>query len=297
MWGYKKRGTAILSSIENELEARELITLPEIATADYYGSIEVLSRHDVPQQSSAQVGWPISSVLDEDRQLVSVLKETSLDQVETLMIMHNYSQIPVLSPAGRELHGTITWKALAGLPRPLSEATAQQAMIWSNYANYTAQSSDNLLTHISAIISNEYIYIRSGSNEFVGILTATDLAENFLQTAGPFIKIGEIEQRIRLLLDQLSLEKIREAALIDDGGRNVRSAADLTFGEYVRALQRPENWEQLGLAFDRTTVVKNLEEVNGVRNHVMHFRPRPLEAHVANAIDTCLNWLREARSR
>jgi hypothetical protein len=70
----------------------------------------------------------------------------------------------------------------------------------------------------------------------------------------------------------------------------------LTFGEYVRIIERPENWNQLGLPFDRVTVVRNLREVNDVRNDVMHFRAS-FDAHTIEPIDRCLNWLRTARGR
>jgi CBS domain-containing protein len=296
LWGAKKRGSAILSNIENELESRGLVSVPEIATADYYGSVTIRHREDDREQSAEQVGWPISSVLDEDRQLISVMKQTPLDEVETLMVMRNFSQIPVLSPSGRELYGTITWKALAAFPRSHMVSTAEQAMIRAYHANYTARSSDSLLTHIATIISNEYIYIQSPSNEFVGILTATDLASSFLETAGPFIKLGEIEQRIRILIDRLPLSEIQAARLSLETTREVRGAADLTFGEYIRILQSPDNWERIGLPFDRVTVVKNLEEVGRIRNDVMHFRPHAAEGRMTHAIDWCLNWLREART-
>jgi hypothetical protein len=162
--------------------------------------------------------------------------------------------------------------------------------------SHSAQSDENLLDHIENIIRNEYLYIKDPSNMFVGILTATDLAQSFHSTSGPFIKIGEIEARLRVIVNDLPLPVIQQARQSADSSRQVNSASDLTFGEYVRIMQNPEHWDQLHLPFDRATVVRNLEEVNQLRNDVMHFRPN-LDGQTTGAIDRCLNWLRVARGK
>lgn len=159
----------------------------------------------------------------------------------------------------------------------------------------TARSSDNLLDHIKRIIENEFLFVQDPTGIYVGILTATDLAEGFLATSGPFIKIGEIEHRLRAIVNQLPLPLIQQVESSSDHKREIESAADLSFGSYVRILEKAENWHQLGLKFDRATVVKNLREVNAARNDVMHFRPNELDPQAVEAIDRCLNWLRAIR--
>lgn len=292
MWGYKKRGSTLVTMIESELERRGLTCVPEIVSADYYGEVTVLDLRDLPDRPASIVGWPISSVLDEESELVGVDPDTPLSQVETIMVMKCYSQIPVLSHCNRELHGSVTWKALARWSGDRSTATAKQAMV---PGGYTADSSASLLAHIGAIIDNEFIYIQSPSKEYVGILTATDLADSFLETSGPFIKLGEIEQRVRALVDQLPIPDLQDCKNENDSSRTVASASDLTFGEYIRIVENPGRWSRIGLAFDRCTVLENLKEVNTIRNDVMHFRPHPLEPEKIKALDWCLNWLREAR--
>jgi hypothetical protein len=53
----------------------------------------------------------------------------------------------------------------------------------------------------------------------------------------------------------------------------VKGAADLTFGEYERLLQRPDLWPRLRLEkrLDREAFVERLGEVRILRNRVMHF--------------------------
>lgn len=204
------------------------------------------------------------------------------------MLTRDYSQIPILGRGGRELHGSVTWKSLARCQGPRAEATARQAM---DTRQRTAQSNDPLLEHIGSIVVNDFLYIQDPTGMYVGILTATDLAESFLATSGPFIKLGEIEHRLRLLINQLPLDII-QGAQAPGSDREVLSASDLNFGGYVRIIENRDNWKQLGLLLDRATIVNNLREVNEVRNDVMHFRPRPLDSQMTVAIDRCLNWIR-----
>jgi len=293
-WGYKRRGAYILRVINRELSRRGLTSSPDIAIADYYGEIQILDQRDLAEVPELEIGWPISAVLDVERELIAVGPDEPLPAVETLMIMNDFSQIPVMNRTRRDLHGSITWQSIARWHGDRSQATARQVM---HRDGQTARSSDSLMDHIKRIIENGYVYIQDPTGMYVGILTATDLAEGFLATSGPFIKIGEVENRLRALVNQLPLPVIQQAGLASGATRPIKSVADLTFSQYVSILEKPENWQQLGLSFDRKTVVQNLREVNAARNDVMHFRPIELDSQSTEAIDRCLNWLRAIRSR
>jgi CBS domain-containing protein len=289
LWGYKKRGAHILRVINRELSRRGLVTSPDIALADYYGEIEVLYQQDLSGRTEREIGWPVSSVLDPERELEVVGPDEPLSRVETLMIINDFSQIPVMNKSRRELYGSVTWQSIARWQGDRSQATARQVM---EKDGPTARSSDGLLLHISTIIKNDYLYVQDPTGLYVGVLTATDLAEGFLATAGPFIKIGEIENRLRALVNHLPMPSIQQAAEFTGATRSIETADDLSFGQYVVILGKNENWEQLGIPFDRKTIVENLREVNAARNDVMHFRPTELDAQAAEAVDKCLNWLR-----
>ncbi|AHC27905.1 hypothetical protein TS71_09155 [Mycolicibacterium neoaurum] len=288
-WGYQKRGASIVRLINRELTRRGLTASPDIALADYYGSIEISYLSDLAEHPEVEVAWFVSSLLDPERDLISVGPEASLSTVETLMVMHDFSQIPVMNASHRKLYGSVTWKSIARWNGDKSQATARQVM---EKDGQTARSSDGLLLHINRIIENDFLYIEDPTGVYVGILTATDLAEGFHATAGSFIKIGEIENRLRALVSQLPLSAIQTAAESTHATRLIETAADLSFGQYVAVLGKDDNWNQLALPFDRKTVVENLREVNAVRNDVMHFRPTDLDSQDVEAIDKCLNWLR-----
>jgi len=288
LWGYKRRGSYITRKIERELRERNLVSLPEIAKADYYGKVKVLDCRDLAPGADLDIGWAISTVLDTERGLTAVGPDDTLGAAETLMVMHDFSQIPVLSKSRRELHGAVTWKSLARFKGGLLQARSTDAM---EVDIPTARSSDSLLDHIGTIITKDFLFIKDPTNLYVGILTTTDLAQNFRATSLPFIKIGEIEHRIRLLINRLPLPMLQAAKAEGDSRRHVSDASDLTLGEAIVLLQKRDNWELLEIPYDRVTILNNLDEVRDIRNDVVHFRPN-LDEQTIDVIDWCLNWLR-----
>jgi len=75
---------------------------------------------------------------------------------------------------------------------------------------HVAESSDDLFDLVPIIVSEEYIYYRDNIQQIKGIVTATDLAQTFQDTTGYFLRIGEIESRLRGLIDKLPLTVIEE---------------------------------------------------------------------------------------
>jgi hypothetical protein len=55
-----------------------------------------------------------------------------------------------------------------------------------------------------------------------------------------------------------------------------KSISDLTFGGYVRLLQRTQVWETLAISIDQGSLISQLEQVRVIRNDVMHFGPDPM---------------------
>lgn len=204
----------------------------------------------------------------------SVSPNDSISQSITLMIKHDCSQLPVMS--GRDVRGTITWRSIGlalGLGRPAREV--RDCIDNAVVIQYDA----SLFSAIETIYRTDYALIRHADNRIGGIVTSADLTLEFRDLAEPFLLLSEIERSIRLLLSEeftvLELEEARDGR---DPSRSVGSPDDLTFGEYIRLLERPENWDRLGLQLERAIVIRWLNEVRGIRNEVMHFNPDPLTA-------------------
>jgi CBS domain-containing protein len=201
---------------------------------------------------------------------VSVGVETSLEEAATLMLMHDYSQLPVMQ-GERTLKGMVTWQSL-GSRLALGQTAAKVRDFMVSAVELSADAS--LFAAIAVIVEHEAVLIRGSDQKVTGIVTTTDLSLQFRQLAEPFLLLGEIENHIRRLIDgKFTSEEVKSVCDPGDTGRDVQSVADLTFGEYVRLLENPGQWGKLHLHVDRNSFVKQLDRVREIRNNVMHFDP------------------------
>ena len=134
-----------------------------------------------------------------------------------------------------------------------------------------------LVDAIGDIVAHGYLLVRGQDKTITGIVTASDVGDQFMQLTGPFVLIGEIEGHLRRLVHgRFTVEELNES-LKGNGERVIQGTADLTFGDYCRLLENPEYWGRLGLSIDRATFAKHLDAVREIRNDVMHFDPDGLE--------------------
>ena len=134
-----------------------------------------------------------------------------------------------------------------------------------------------LFEAIATIAEHGYVLVRGMDRKITGIVTVADLSLQFMQLAGPFLFVGEIEGHLRNLIHgKFTLEQLC-AASVSEAGRPVEGSSDLTIGGYCRLLENKSNWEQLNLNIDRSEFVKHLDAVREIRNDVMHFNPDGLD--------------------
>lgn len=291
--GNYRRGSRVKHFIARQLADRGLVSRPPFERAGYWGEVLIIDPRDLALRPSATVALPISSLRGDSASLDYVKAEDSIDTAETKMVLNDFSQLPVLASQRRELKGSIDWRSIAASRIHGSPKSVRDAM---TPGGHVAESSDSLMDLVPTILRNEYIFYRNGEREIVGIVTATDLAATFQDTTGVFIRISEIEDRIRELLDKISLPRLQQALdpNIDRGGSDFAGASDMTFGEYVRALEDKDIWGSLELRYNRAICVDNLRTVNKVRNDIMHFRMDSTgdDPDPNIAVSQCLNWLR-----
>jgi hypothetical protein len=77
-----------------------------------------------------------------------------------------------------------------------------------------------------------------------------------------------------------------------DSKRQIVTVHDMSFGEYLRLLDNPQNWMRLKLNLDRTQFIKQLEAVRQIRNVVMHFRPDSPAAGELRALKSTVRFLK-----
>ncbi|WP_373432584.1 CBS domain-containing protein [Geothrix sp. 21YS21S-2] len=205
----------------------------------------------------------------------------------TIMMAYDFSQVPVMQTQ-RNLKGIVTWDSIvkkiamgSKMQGPCSDFLVPAEEISINASIYDA---------IPRISQHQYVLVRDATNCISGIVTSSDMMEQFKGLAEPFLLIGEIENYLRHIIDsKFNLADIVSAKDASDVGRIVTSVADLTFGEYARLLQDPNNWIRTGIRISRTIICELLEKVREIRNSVMHFDPERLD-------DEDLSTLRSARA-
>ena len=134
------------------------------------------------------------------------------------------------------------------------------------------RSSLSIFDAIPIIVAHQYVLVRGGDAKISGIITASDLSEQFRLLAEPFLLLGEIENLLRgMIADRFSVEDLTDVRDPGDGSRTISGPDDLTFGEYLKLLERPERWKQLSLAIDRASFCNDLDNIRRIRNDVMHF--------------------------
>ena len=211
-----------------------------------------------------------------NRPPVTVNRDDPVERALTLMAMHDYSQLPVTQDM-RNADGMVTWRSVL-LARTKGVDPERVGQCMDRIEEVRVD--DSLLTAFQKIVDHDAVLVK-GKGRITGIITATDLSIMLREQTEPFLLLGEIEKQLRRLINRHFLRKqldnlrkqLDNAKNRRDEKREVQDVTDLTFGECTCLLGGREHWQRLGVGLDRKTFVTRLDEVRGIRNDVMHYRP------------------------
>lgn len=219
--------------------------------------------------AGAEPAYRVSRLLDPKRQLIFIGPDSTLEEAATMMLRHDYSQLPVMTNE-RNVRGVVSWDSIG--PAMVLRHTAPIAVRECMRQHVEVKTTDSIFQVINKVIENSYVLVRDERQVIVDILTTTDLSQQFQDLAEPFLLLGDIENHIRSLIDaRFTQQELEGARNENDPGRAIASVGDLTLGEHARLIQNPDNWERLKLRVDRTVFSKELEVIRKLRNDVMHF--------------------------
>ena len=284
----RRRRSGVVKRIRTELKDAGIVTNPDFTKVWIDAKIEFKKTSDADCIDSAtedgQTGTVSTDSTKDSNFLISRLKaavggvisvnpQDTIQKAITLMLARDFSQLAVMSNE-RTLKGAISWKTIG------KRLSHKHKLIEVKDAMEIAESiedSETLFKATRQIIDHEYIFVRSPkSQKITGIVTATDLSEQFQSLSEPFLLMAQIENKIRNLLDgKFEVDKFRDACNPSDPDRKdrIESVADLTFGEYIRIIEEPENWTELDLSIDQKVFCGEMNMVREIRNDVMHFDP------------------------
>lgn len=219
--------------------------------------------------------YRISNLAASTNKPLCVSPDTGLEEIVTLMLAHDFSQLPVMT-SEKDVKGIVTWASIGSrLAMGKNCRVARKLM----EQHRETRSDASFFSVIAIIAAHQYVLVRDNEQKITGIITASDLALQFQQLSEPFLLLGEIESHVRQVIGQRFSPA--ELALAKDPGdtrREVASVADLTYGEYRRLLEHPERWDKLNIVVDRKTCIEKLDSVRRIRNNVMHFDPKGIPA-------------------
>jgi len=312
----KRRGYSVVATIRQALADVKLATEPDFESA-YIDSVVrfVSSETKVPEASAMEGFIPLSqtdqieaittelvsgAIADPTFRVgqleaantspVAVNLDASLAEAVTLMMMHDFSQLPVMQNE-RNVRGVVSWESIGKRLALKRSCENVRDCMETSVPEVPAKSS--LFASINLIIEYGYVLVRQDDNKISGIVTTSDLSLQFRLLAEPFLLIGEIENYVRQLIDKKfttdQLKSVRDPA--DE--RSIETVADLNFGEYVRLLENPEHWANLNLAVNRGVFTKRLDRVRELRNDVMHFDPDPFVDKDIHLLRTFVDFMRD----
>jgi CBS domain-containing protein len=171
---------------------------------------------------------------------VSVKPNDSLATAITIMMANNFSQLPVMTNE-RDVKGVISWESIGtrlAMGRACTEVRGcmdEPIVIPENTSLFDA---------IEPIVKHQYVLVRDSVQKISGIVTSADLSMTFREKVEPFLLIDEIENHIRTLIirSRFTPSQLAAAAAAADQtrGREIKTAFDLTIGDYIRLLENPE---------------------------------------------------------
>lgn len=311
-----RRGYIVVHQIRAILGSQDVITVPDFDSVFIDAYVDFASASATATQVEPQPEEPAAAIpVEEDdvlsgaiedptyrigkleaanRRPVSVSPDCEVGQAFTLMMMNDYSQLPVMTNE-RDVKGVISWTSVG--KRVALNKTFRFVRDCMDVPAQEISYDRSLFAAIAMIASEDYVLVRDESKSISGIVTTSDLSFQFRHLAEPFLLIGEVENHLRRIVADAKFTKQELQGIKDqdDVGREVSSVSDLTFGEYIRLLEEPGRWAKVGLAIDRTVFIDRLNRVRKIRNDVVHFDPDPLPDEDLNELRQIVKFLQQLR--
>lgn len=268
-FGAERRGYWVVANIRKELDSRGLTTVPDFENVWIHSKVgfERKKKNDGPA-SADDPTFRIGRLDAANKPVVSVKPTDTLQRAVTLMLINDYSQLPVMS-GPREVKGLLSWKTIGS--RLVMGETGLMVKDCMEVA-CTISQDESILDAVDVISKHDYVLVLAKDKAVTGVVTASDFNLQFKALAEPFLLVGEIESGIRRMLHgKFKLAELQDCKNPVDQSRKVSSPSDLTFGEYIRLLDNPEKWKRLEIEVDRAEFVNQLSKVGKIRNDVMHF--------------------------
>ena len=293
-WGVNAREHRVSRHIEADLDNHGLVTRPNFLKVSLDDDVPLVAVQPVllapyPDQEreglrapsvvpsapspegtglQQEIGLTLGNLTSSTRKLVFVKPTSTFAEAMTLMLINDYSQIPVLKTKHNCI-GAGTWRSIAYAQMKDPAAPFSAAIVKS----VTIESYDRDLHHMLPVIqAQDFVIVTDDHNAISGIVTTSDVVGLYGERTLPFLLIGELDQELRQIMMTIDLDLIRSAT-----GQDVKSHDDMTMGQYQRVLESPECWAILGWSLERSALYcpPRRTAPDPQRRHALQSRRRP----------------------
>ncbi|MEV0453921.1 CBS domain-containing protein [Catellatospora methionotrophica] len=308
LWGAEDRDRSTSMQIESDLANHGLTTVPDFRAVSLDHVVRIVapaaeaptipaatsleessspSARLASEEVSVDIGLTLGNLLSGTRRLAAVSPSATFEEAVTTMQLNDYSQLAVLATP-RKLHGAVSWKSIAEARHLKPDAKFSDAVDRNvQVFGYGTR----LLDVLDVLQRDGFIFVSDFDNTINGIITTADVVQKYDETATPFFLIGEVDQELRLLIQNtFDEETARQACTAAKIG--FKTFHEMTMGQYQAVLDNPSCWAQLGWPLDRKTFIQRLDQIRRVRNTVMHFNPDPVRAEDVAILRNFLNLIR-----
>jgi CBS domain-containing protein len=297
-FGAQRRGFYVIQNIQEALAQEGLTTNPDFEGAYFDGPIEFelvkqVDKQDAPPEQVHAAAQPASQKpADPTNRIgrleaanntpIRVAPNDSIAYAITIMMNKDFSCLPVMT-SDRDVKGVVSWTSI-GSRYALGKHPVEARECMDNA--YIVSAEISLFDAMDDILKHQYALIEGPTGKIDGIVTTYDLGVQFRQLSEPFLLLGEVENHVRRIIRsaKFSTNDLKECCDQNIEGRDVEDVSEMTLGEYIRLLEKPERWAKIGLKLDRAEFVNQLNKVRELRNDVMHFDPDPLEVDRMNEL-------------
>lgn len=218
-----------------------------------------------------------------------VNNDASLFEATTIMQSKDFSQLPVINGSVRNLVGYISWKTISRAMINGVKSNMVKDYIESPIAKLSPETP--LIEAIEVVKKHDFAVVLAKDNSLYGIVTVSDVTNQFIEESEAFILLSELESHLRnLLRDKILVEDLKK--LCCRQGQEIDSIDEMSFGDYVSVFGNEQQWSKLNIAADRKTFINELESIRAIRNDVMHFRPVGIDNGNKDSIRRFVEYLR-----
>ena len=304
LFGQERRGKHVVSAIESELFNAGVITEPDFRRAHIDSTIRLGMRQAPVSETSAPAAFPpevapesesgsyglrVRAITSAVSELVTVQRNDTVKLAITRMLAGDFSQLVVLN--GKSYAGVVTWETIGRARINITANSGPDELkVGSAMAVHPmVDVDDDLLGLVGKISEQGAVVVRNQNqqNHPGGIVTTSDLARAYSEAALPFFVLQELETSLTGALNDgvVTQGDLRERFEVD-------TVEDLSLGQKRTLISDEAIWLGLAWDVDKTEFLSLLEDVNTLRNKVMHFRTDKIEAPDLSASRAVLDILR-----